>query len=112
VLTVSTGKSDGTNVSMLMEDISRNNYFFQVRISRILCFIPICVLFTNFTSCKYSQHDISKSFRGVLSLRVPQQPLAHFQTATIHDMHVTDYLLGCEAWACVYNSKIQYKTDP
>jgi hypothetical protein len=36
-----------TSVSMLVEDMSRNKCFFQVRISHILRFISICDLFTD-----------------------------------------------------------------
>jgi hypothetical protein len=32
---------------MLVEDMSRNKCFFQVRISHVLCFISICELFTD-----------------------------------------------------------------
>jgi hypothetical protein len=39
-------QSDGTSVSMLAEDMSRNKCFFQVRKSNALCCISICDLFT------------------------------------------------------------------
>jgi hypothetical protein len=40
-------KSDGTSVSMLVEDMSRNKCFFQVRISHVLRFVSICDLLTD-----------------------------------------------------------------
>jgi hypothetical protein len=39
--------SDGTSVSALVEDISRNKWFSQIRISYVLRFISICDLFTD-----------------------------------------------------------------
>jgi hypothetical protein len=39
--------SDGTNISMLVEDISRKKRFFQVLISYVLRFISIYDLFTD-----------------------------------------------------------------
>jgi hypothetical protein len=41
----------GTSVLMLMEDMSRNKCFSQVRITHVLRFIPICDLFTDSPSC-------------------------------------------------------------
>jgi hypothetical protein len=41
-------ESNETSVSMLMEDMSRNKCFFQVRISLVLCFISLCDLFTDY----------------------------------------------------------------
>jgi hypothetical protein len=38
---------DGTSVSMLVEDMSRNKCFFQIRISHVLRFISICNPFTD-----------------------------------------------------------------
>jgi hypothetical protein len=43
--------SDGTNVSMFVEDMSRNKRGFQVQISRVLRLISICDLFTDSPSC-------------------------------------------------------------
>jgi outer membrane lipoprotein-sorting protein len=40
-------QSDGTSVSMLVEDMSRNKCLFQVRISHVLRFTSICDLFTD-----------------------------------------------------------------
>jgi hypothetical protein len=41
-----TDKRDGTSASLLVEDISRNKCFSQVRISHILRFISSCDLVT------------------------------------------------------------------
>jgi hypothetical protein len=38
-------QSAGTSVSMFLGDLSRNKYFFQVRISHVLRFIYICDVF-------------------------------------------------------------------
>jgi hypothetical protein len=66
--------SDGTSVSMLVEDVSRNKYFFQVRISHVLGFISICYLFTDSPSyfivvrhAAYSDNHIRTRVRLVLS---------------------------------------------
>jgi hypothetical protein len=49
--------NDGTSVSMLMEDISRNKcFYFSIRISHILRFISICDVFTNCPS--YHHHKL------------------------------------------------------
>jgi hypothetical protein len=40
-------KRDGTSVSMLVGDMSRNSWFFQVRISNVLCVISIFYPFTD-----------------------------------------------------------------
>jgi hypothetical protein len=40
-------KASMLHVSMLVKDMSRNKWFFQVRISCVLCFIPICDLVTD-----------------------------------------------------------------
>jgi hypothetical protein len=40
-------QSDGTSVSVLVEDMSINKCFFQVGISHVLLFISICDLFTD-----------------------------------------------------------------
>jgi hypothetical protein len=40
-------KSDGTSVSILVEDMSRNKCFFQFLTSHILRFASICNLFTH-----------------------------------------------------------------
>jgi hypothetical protein len=40
---------NGTSVPMLVEDMSRNECFFQVRMSYVLRFISICDLFTDFS---------------------------------------------------------------
>jgi hypothetical protein len=40
-------RSTGTSVSMLVEDMSRNGCFVQVRISHVLRFISICDVFTD-----------------------------------------------------------------
>jgi hypothetical protein len=41
-------ESDGTSVSELVEDMSRNKcFFFQVRISHVLRLMSICYLFTD-----------------------------------------------------------------
>jgi hypothetical protein len=40
--------SDGTSISMLVEDMSRNARYFQVRISHVLHFISLCDIFTDF----------------------------------------------------------------
>jgi hypothetical protein len=39
--------SDGTSVSVLVEDMSRNKCFFQVGISHVFGFISLCDLFTD-----------------------------------------------------------------
>jgi hypothetical protein len=39
--------SNGISMSVLVEDISRNKCFFQVRISHVLHFISACDLFTD-----------------------------------------------------------------
>jgi hypothetical protein len=40
-----TGKAMGQVKSMLVEVMSRNKYFFQIRISHVLRFISICDVF-------------------------------------------------------------------
>jgi hypothetical protein len=44
-----------TSVSMLVEDMSRNKCFLQVRISHVLRFISICDLFTDSPSYTLSR---------------------------------------------------------
>jgi hypothetical protein len=46
-------KCDGTSLSMLVEDISRNKCFFHIQISHVLRFISICDLFTDSASHYY-----------------------------------------------------------
>jgi hypothetical protein len=58
---------------------------FPGRISQVLRFILICRLFTDSTSYKCSQQDISKSLKAIPPPRVPQQPLTCLRTATACD---------------------------
>jgi hypothetical protein len=51
-------QSDGTDVSMLVEDMSRNKRFFQVRISHVLRCVSIYDLFTD-----------SPSYIGILTVK-------------------------------------------
>jgi hypothetical protein len=45
-------QSNGASVSGSVEDMPRNDcFFFQVRISHVLCFISICDLLTDYPSC-------------------------------------------------------------
>jgi hypothetical protein len=43
--------SDGTRLEMLVEDMSRNKWYFQVRVLHVLCSISICDLLNDFSSC-------------------------------------------------------------
>jgi hypothetical protein len=52
-------QSDGTNISMLVKDMSRHKGFSHVRVSEVLRFIPICDLFTDSPSYHTALHIIT-----------------------------------------------------
>jgi hypothetical protein len=59
-------QSYGTNISMSMDDMSRNKWFLQVRISHVLHFISICDPFTDSSSYLY--------WATTASFQIPSNP--------------------------------------